>query len=71
MTSHDDYTDNTNLTPAELANRWRTSEGHLGNLRSNRTGPPFWKFNAKVLYRLVDIFEYEAGARVETSAVPA
>ncbi len=67
MHHHDDTTGDTNLTPAELANRWHTSTGRLANLRSDGRGPRFWKLGASVLYRLVDIWEFEANCVVDTA----
>ncbi|KRF22920.1 AlpA family transcriptional regulator [Phycicoccus sp. Soil802] len=51
----------THLSPRELAGRWRTTAGHLANLRSAGRGPRYLKLSAgKVVYRLADIEEFES-----------
>ena len=48
------------LAPPDLARRWRVTVGHLANLRSTGGGPPHLKVGGKILYRLVDIEDFEA-----------
>lgn len=54
---------NVMLTPVELAKRWRMDVRTLSNWRTQGKGPPFIKIgkgrNGKILYRLVDIKDYE------------
>jgi hypothetical protein len=48
------------LTPAELAARWKRSEGYLANLRYRGEGVPFVKTaSGGVLYRMTDVVESE------------
>lgn len=62
---HDAPKESVNLTPAELAERWRGTHttGSLSNMRVAGTGPRFFrpsgKRHGKVLYRLVDVEAWE------------
>lgn len=47
------------LLPAELADRWRMSVGHLANWRTSGYGPRYIKFGRKVLYPVVEIEAFE------------
>lgn len=48
------------LTSAELAARWRMSEGTIRNKRSKKTGPNYTKVGNLVLYNHADVVEYES-----------
>lgn len=52
------------VLPKELAERWRVSVGHLGNMRRTRKGPPWVKLadgsGGSVRYRFSDILRFEA-----------
>ncbi len=50
------------LSQKELAERWRMSEATLERWRSDRIGPVFLKILGRVLYRLVDIEEFEVAS---------
>ena len=52
------------LTTPQLAERWAVSPGHLQNLRSASTGPPYIKIGSRVLYSLTVIEAYEAARTV-------
>lgn len=52
------------LTPRVLASRWDMSQGHLANLRSEGSGPPYVKLGSRILYRLEDVENYEAARLV-------
>jgi hypothetical protein len=47
------------LTEVDLARRWRMSERTLQAWRWKKVGPPHIKFMGKVLYRVVDVIEFE------------
>jgi len=47
------------LTQRELAARWNKSQSTLERYRSDRVGPTYLKIGGKILYRLVDIEQYE------------
>ena len=47
------------LTSEGLAERWHVSTETLRYWRWNGTGPPYMKINGCVLYRLVDIEQFE------------
>lgn len=54
----------TNLTPSELANRWRVTEAALRKWRQSKVGPPWFKLGAKlrnapVRYPLEGIEKFE------------
>ena len=56
-----------NLTPAELAERLKTSPGTLANWRVMGKGPKWWKPSPKkVLYPLVDVESWEAAKKSAT-----
>jgi hypothetical protein len=52
------------VLPKELAERWRVTAAHLGNMRRTRKGPPWVKLadgsGGSVRYRLSDILRFEA-----------
>ena len=62
------HDDSHNLTPAELAQRWRCSRGWLANLRCRGEGPAYVKLGARVLYRQHDVAAYEAASLVGATA---
>lgn len=43
-----------------LANRWGVSEATLERWRTEGIGPKYLKLGGRVLYRLIDIEEYES-----------
>lgn len=48
------------VTPAELAQRWRVTQAHLGSLRRYRKGPAYIKIGTGAIrYRLADIQAHE------------
>lgn len=49
----------THLRPEALARRWGTTAKRLANDRSAGRGPAFLKVGASVLYRLVDVEDFE------------
>lgn len=53
------------LTPAELADRWGVSVGHLANLRSFGQGLNYIKIGGRIAYRCDDVLAYEAEHYVE------
>jgi hypothetical protein len=55
------------LSPAELADRWRSSVGSLASARSAGGGPAFLKLGTKVLYPLAVVEAYEAARLVVTT----
>ena len=57
------------LTADELAMRWSTSRSYLANLRSQGKGCPYIKLNRRVMYREIDIKQYEHDRRVATEFV--
>jgi hypothetical protein len=48
-----------NLTPEELAERWRISKGTLANWRVSGEGPRYIKFGRRVLYPLSEVEAFE------------
>lgn len=48
------------LTPAQLADRWGVSIGHLANLRHHGEGIGYLKIGSRVAYRFDDVLAYEA-----------
>jgi len=48
------------LNQGQLAERWGVSEATLERWRSDGIGPLFLKLQGRVMYRLVDIEQYEA-----------
>jgi len=61
-------TNETHLTPVELAQRWKVSAAHLANLRWESRGCAYLKIGASVRYRLADVLAYEAQAVVTAVA---
>ena len=56
------------LNQRTLATRWDVSEATLERWRSEGIGPRFLKLQGRVLYRLVDIEDFEsASPRTSTS----
>jgi len=51
------------LDAGELAERWKTTKGHLANKRWRGEKPDFIKMGSRVLYQLEIIEEYEASLR--------
>ena len=49
------------LTQRELAARWRLSTKTLDRWRKGVSGPAYLKLHGRVLYRLEDVEDYEAG----------
>lgn len=56
------------LSAPDLALRWSVTVGHLANMRSAATGPAYLKLGGRVLYRLIDVEDYEERSRVTGSA---
>lgn len=52
------------LTPAELAERWQCSSGHLANMRSAGVGPVYLKLGSSIRYRVSDVQAYEQSCEV-------
>ena len=53
------------LTPADLAERWGVTVGHLANLRWEGTSQvPYLKLGGHVRYRLADVLAVEAASVV-------
>jgi len=48
------------LNQAELAERWRLSEGSLERWRCEGIGPVFLKIKGRVVYRIEDVEAFEA-----------
>jgi hypothetical protein len=46
------------VSPNEAANLFSISPGTLGNWRSAKRGPRFFKVGSKVLYRVEDLEKY-------------
>lgn len=57
------------ITADELAKRWSTSRSYLANLRSQGKGCPYVKLNRRVMYREVDVKQYECDRLVATEFV--
>ncbi len=47
------------LTPAQLADRWGVSTGHLANLRHQGEGIGYLKIGSRVAYRYRDVVAFE------------
>lgn len=47
------------LTPAQLADRWGVTTGHLANLRHHGEGIGYVKIGSRVAYRSTDVEAYE------------
>ena len=52
------------FTPAELAERWQCSPGHLANMRSAGVGPVYLKLGSSIRYRVADVQAYEQSSEV-------
>ena len=48
-----------NLTPAELARRWRLSVRTLERWRAARVGPAWLRINGRILYPRREVFAFE------------
>ncbi len=55
------------LTPAQLADRWHVSTGHLANLRHQGEGIGYLKIGNRVAYRYRDVMDYEDKHYVSTA----
>lgn len=55
------------LTSAEVAEFLRTSTGQLANLRMRGEGPPYLKFNRRVLYSKESLEEWLIKHRIKTN----
>lgn len=55
------------FTPTQLAERWGCAIQTLANLRAQGRGPSYTKPAGKVMYRLVDVIDYEQRCIVFTS----
>lgn len=53
-TAHSDL-----LTPAQLAERWHVTIGHLANLRHQGEGIGYLKIGTRVAYRYQDVVAFE------------
>lgn len=47
------------LTPAQLADRWGVTTGHLANLRTHGEGIGYLKIGSRVAYRYSDVVAFE------------
>ena len=47
------------LTPAQLADRWGVTTGHLANLRHHGEGISYLKLGSRVAYRYADVLAFE------------
>lgn len=54
------------LTAKEVADLLRTTPGHLANQRMRGEGPPYFKFERKVLYEEKTLNEWLARHQVQT-----
>lgn len=59
------------LTPAQLADRWHVSAGHLANLRHQGEGIGYLKIGSRVAYRYCDVVAYEDEHYVTPVRTPA
>ena len=59
------------LTQRELAKRWNKSEATIERYRALGNSPRFLKIGGKVLFREVDVLEYERNRLYETNATRA
>ena len=55
------------LTAKEVADILRTTPGHLANQRMRGEGPPYFKFERKVLYEEKTLNEWMARHEVKTN----
>ncbi|MBF0186200.1 MAG: DNA-binding protein [Magnetococcales bacterium] len=51
------------LNQTELSNRWKISPRTLERWRWMKIGPAYLKIGGRVLYRLEDVEQHEAGSR--------
>ena len=58
------------LTQNELADRWSLSPRTLEQWRWRGVGPRFLKLGGRVVYRLVDVEEFEAARLHENTTGP-
>jgi len=58
------------LSQNQLADRWKISPSTLEQWRWLGKGPKFLKIGARVLYRSVDINDYEQGQVCQNTAGP-
>ncbi len=54
------------LTPAQLADRWGVTTGHLANLRHHGEGIGYLKIGSRVAYRYADVMGFEDEHYVST-----
>ncbi len=47
------------LTPAQLADRWGVTTGHLANLRHHGEGISYLKIGSRIAYRFADVMAFE------------
>ncbi len=55
------------LTAKEVADIIRTTPGHLANQRMRGEGPPYFKFERKVLYEEKALYEWLTRHEVKTN----
>jgi len=55
------------IRPAQLAERWGVTIGHLANLRAAGEGPEYTKPMGRVLYVLADVERIEAESLVRAA----
>lgn len=55
------------LTSKEVADLLRTTPGHLANQRMRGEGPPYFKFERKVLYEETTLNEWLARREVKSN----
>lgn len=58
------------LNQGQLAERWGVSEATLERWRSDGIGPFFLKLQGRVMYRLVDIEQYETKCLHKSTSAP-
>ncbi len=56
------------MTTAELAARWRVSEGHLRNRRVAGRAPRYFKDEGVIRYRLTEIEEHEQSHTIDSTS---
>lgn len=55
------------MNAADLAKRWDTTTGRLANMRSDGTGPKYFKVGTRVMYRTDDVLAFEDQHMVVTA----
>ena len=55
------------LNQRQLADRWDVSQATLERWRTEGVGPKYLKLGGRVLYRLVDIEEYESACLMSST----